>query len=416
LKISDFKLVDSNKHRDRFSRIINDFNATEKPYPAGKPIHELFAEVAARHADKVAVIFRDQRINYDELDKRSNQVAAFLRSNGIGREDVVAILMDTSVELIVAMLGVLKAGGAYVGINKEYPLERIRFILNDTHSRMIISQAVFISHLNRLQWECEKLTAYLVMDADDVYSIPETSNELMRKDLWDFVGEDAKDDIEAGGWISSYTGAPLSREVMTDYAQNVLDKIRPYLGKDKRVLEIGCASGITMFNMLPYVKEYYGTDLSERILEKTAVMAKEQGYNNLKLSCLPAHEIDRLTHGSFDIIIINSVIQCFSGLNYLRDVIGKAITLLDGQGIIFIGDIMDLDSKDAMIESLTAFKKQHNALEYKTKTDWSNELFVSRRFFNDLPLQYPVIEDVAHTGKTAAIESELSRYRYDTIL
>lgn len=416
MKISEFKLIDAHKHKEEFSRVIHEFNITEQPFPAEKTIHALFSEVAAQHGDKIALIFKDRSIDYKTLDEQSDQMASFLMDNGVRPEDIVAILMDTSLEMIISMLGILKAGGAYVGINKEYPLERIKFVLNDTQSRIILSQKKFIKELNKLQWECPAMTAYLLVDTDEVYKVEEEPNELMRKDLWDFVGEDATNDIEGGGWLSSYTGEPLTREIMTDYSNNVLEKLRPYLTKETRVLEIGCASGISMFNILPHVKEYYGTDLSDSILKKTAAAAHEKGYGNVVLSCMPAHDIHLLEDNSFDIVIINSVVQCFNGLNYLREVTGKAITLLKENGIIFFGDIMDLESKDELIHSLITFKMENEGKGYKTKTDWSNELFVSKHFFDDLSGCFPFIESVSHSEKHAAISSELSNYRYDTII
>ena len=131
-----------------------------------------------------------------------------------------------------------------------------------------------------------------------------------------------------GGWTSSYTGEPLSRAEMAEYGDNILKKLEPLLHRDMRVLEIGCASGISMFRLAPRVGYYHGTDLSAVIIDKNRQRVEQEGHENIRLSCCLAHEIDRLGEGDFDLVIINSVIQCFHGHNYLRSVMGKSVFLL----------------------------------------------------------------------------------------
>lgn len=179
----------------------------------------------------------------------------------------------------------------------------------------------------------------------------------MNTRLWQQVADDAVDDIEAGGWKNSYTGEDLSKEEMDEYSSNIFEKLRPYLNKDVRVLEIGCASGLSMFKIAPLVNMYYGTDLSDSIIEKNRNKVKEEKISNIKLACLQAGEIDKLDDNNFDIVIINSVIQCFHGHNYLRKVITKVVNKLGEKGILFIGDVMDQDLKAELIESLIEFKK-----------------------------------------------------------
>ena len=93
--------------------------------------------------------------------------------------------------------------------------------------------------------------------------------DMMKPEVWDDVGRRTFDDISGGGWTSSYTGEWLSREVMDEYGDNILDKLSPYLDRQARVLEIGCASGISMFRLAPRVGSYCGTDLSGEILRWT---------------------------------------------------------------------------------------------------------------------------------------------------
>jgi SAM-dependent methyltransferase len=115
-----------------------------------------------------------------------------------------------------------------------------------------------------------------------------------------------------------------------------------------------------MYRIAPKVGLYYGTDLSDVITRKNKSKVQREGHQNIKLSCLAAHEILQIEEKDFDLIIMNSVIQCFHGHNYLRKVIQKAIDLLKDKGHLFIGDIMDQEKKPALVRELMIFKNTHH--------------------------------------------------------
>ncbi len=95
------------------------------PYPSTSCLHEVFAERAARSPDAVAVDFGDTRLTYADLDSRANQLAHALQARGVGRDSIVAILLERSLEQVVSIFGVLKSGGAYVPLDVAYPDERL---------------------------------------------------------------------------------------------------------------------------------------------------------------------------------------------------------------------------------------------------------------------------------------------------
>lgn len=103
-------------------------------------LHELVAEQAALHPEAEALVFGGERLTYRELDQRSNQIAQFLRQQGIIDGDRIGIFMDRSSAMIVTMLGILKAGGVYVPIDPEYPVERLKFIAEDTEVRWVFTE------------------------------------------------------------------------------------------------------------------------------------------------------------------------------------------------------------------------------------------------------------------------------------
>ncbi|ASA20601.1 non-ribosomal peptide synthetase [Paenibacillus donghaensis] len=413
-KINELEMVTN----EEMQTVLHEFNNDVPAYIKESTIHRLFEEQVDRTPDRIAVVFEGKRVSYGELDRRANRYANYLnKTHGIGPDSLVGVMLEKTDELIAVTLGILKSGGAYIPIDPEAPEERIKSIIEDAGLALLISSKKNIRTLNRLQWETECLRTFLCVDSTEVHSEKEAEkNDLMREEVWRVVGLNASNDIEGGAWTNSYTGNNLSEMEMEEYSDNIYQKLKPCLRKDTRVLEIGCASGLSMYRIAPEVGLYYGTDLSQVIIERNKGRVAATGLNNIKLSCLPAHDINQIEERDFDIIIINSVVQCFHGHNYLRDIINKSIKLMKRSGILFIGDIMDQDSKDELIRSMLEFKRSYPNSNYRTKTDWSVELFLSRAFFEDLQTDIISIQEIRFSDKIHTIKNELTQYRYDVMI
>ena len=124
-----------------------EWNATAAEYAKDKCVHELFAEQAARTPDAVAVTHKDGQLNYGELDRRSNQLAHHLRGLGVGREQVVGLCMERSLDLVVGLLGILKAGGAYLPLDPSYPPQRLAYMMADARVSVLVTQAALAGQL-----------------------------------------------------------------------------------------------------------------------------------------------------------------------------------------------------------------------------------------------------------------------------
>ena len=416
MKISDFNLLDVQNDHDTAKQLVHYFNRTQTDYPSDKTIHQAFREWAARTPDANAVVASDRSLTYRELDEESNRLANFLRAQGVAREDSVGVMLKRSADMVVALLGILKAGGCYLPLDPGLPVNRVRHILNEARCPVVISGRALIRTLNKLQWECPGLRCFVCLDTLDVHSEPEGVGEMMREEMWEYIRRDVFDDISGGGWRSSYTGEWLSREVMDAYGDNILQKLSPYLTPRTRILEIGCASGISMFRLAPKVGFYLGTDLSREIIQWSEAERCSRGLDNIRLEQAAAHEIDRLGDTGFDIVILNSVVQCFSGHNYLRGVLRKAIALMRESGVIFFGNIWDQELKEDFVQSLDRFATAHASKGYATKIDRSEELFLSRDFFEDLRHEFPEIDSVEYFNMIGSHSSELSEYGYDALV
>lgn len=102
-------------------QLLVEWNQTQADYPRERTVHALFEEQAARTPGAVAVLFAEQQLTYRQLNARANQLAHYLRRQGVGPETLVGICVERSVEMVVGLLGILKAGGVYVPLDPAFP-------------------------------------------------------------------------------------------------------------------------------------------------------------------------------------------------------------------------------------------------------------------------------------------------------
>ena len=121
------------------------------PQPALLPqassllIHQLFERFAKTSPNNIALVFADQKLSYQELDQRANQLAHYLLAQGIREESLVGVSAARSTELIIALLAVLKAGAAYVPLDPDYPQQRLEYLLADAKIDLLLTQSVLLA-------------------------------------------------------------------------------------------------------------------------------------------------------------------------------------------------------------------------------------------------------------------------------
>ena len=128
-------------------RLLVELNETAAPFAAEKCVQQLFEEQVERAPDAIAVRFGKQELSYGELNVRANKLARYLRRLGVAPEVLVGIFADRSLEALVGLLAILKAGGAYLPLDPEYPRERIGFMMDDSHARVILTQSALLHRL-----------------------------------------------------------------------------------------------------------------------------------------------------------------------------------------------------------------------------------------------------------------------------
>src|SRR5438034_5236182 len=137
-----------------------EWNDTVRDYPRDLCVHELVEMQAQRRGKSVAVVFEGQQLSYEELNHRSNQLAHYLRKQGVGPDILVGLCVERSLDMVVGLLGILKAGGAYVPLDPAYPKDRIAYIMEDARAPVLLTQQKLLPGLPRPQAEVVLLDAH----------------------------------------------------------------------------------------------------------------------------------------------------------------------------------------------------------------------------------------------------------------
>ncbi|MHC5290487.1 lichenysin non-ribosomal peptide synthetase LicB [Bacillus licheniformis] len=136
IKLRDIELL-SDKER---GLLLEEVRRSRAERLEERPFHVRFEEKAAEMPDQPAVVCGETILTYRGLDERANQIANVLRSEGIGKDDVVGIMLDRSAEVAAAILGVMKSGGAFLPIDPEMPTSRIQYMLEDSKARWLLTE------------------------------------------------------------------------------------------------------------------------------------------------------------------------------------------------------------------------------------------------------------------------------------
>ncbi len=139
-------------------------NYKEVDYPNTACIYDLFEQQAKISANDTALVFNDQTLSYQAFDERTNQLAHYLIEQGIVEDSYVALCMDRSIDMVIAIWAVLKAGGAYLPIDVDLPQARIVTMVNDSQAKLMLTQQHLVNRLDQLT---EHTTTPLVILDDD---------------------------------------------------------------------------------------------------------------------------------------------------------------------------------------------------------------------------------------------------------
>ncbi|MBN2535368.1 MAG: amino acid adenylation domain-containing protein [Spirochaetales bacterium] len=277
----------------------------------------------------------------------------------------------------------------------------------------------------------KRLVAFLEYNRENLYRY-KNDIELLNKnhvEQWEYLFDDTYGETREGspdfnitGWNSSYTGQAIPGEEMQEWVDNAVEEILSF--KPKRVLEIGCGTGLLLFRIAPHCDYYCGTDFSQKALDyidERKGRLKSSGVTIETVKC-EADRIGESVHTRFDLVILNSIIQYFPNSDYLYDVINQAQAMVVPGGRFFIGDVRSLPLFHLYHTSVELYKAHSSEtikevqIRINQKILNENELLVDPGFFRNLRQGIKRIRNVRVIPEKSRYLNELTKFRYQVVL
>jgi non-ribosomal peptide synthetase component F/ubiquinone/menaquinone biosynthesis C-methylase UbiE len=220
------------------------------------------------------------------------------------------------------------------------------------------------------------------------------------------------------GWNSSFTGAPLPAEAMREWVEQTVARIRALA--PRRVLELGCGTGLLLLRIAPDCDTYVGTDVSAVALAQLAEQVRTLPQVSLRQQ--PAHDLSGLADGAFDVVVLNSVAQYFPSAEYLLAVLAEAARVAAPGGAIFVGDLRSQPLLETFHTAVQlhaaddALPTQQLRRRVQSSCAREQELALDPGLFAALCAQWPALGYAEVQLKRGHDHNELTGYRYDVVL
>ena len=274
----------------------------------------------------------------------------------------------------------------------------------------------------------KRLVAYPVPSQEWVEEVSSSQSgehidqwQMLYEETYGSVANDLDLTLNLTGWNSSYTGEPIQLEEMTEWVAATVERITAF--KPKRVLEIGCGTGLLLYRLAANCERYIGTDFSAVAQRQVRdMLAGREAYGHVELWQRMADDFSNVNAGDFDTVIINSVVQYFPSMDYLVDVVEGAVRTIGDGGRIMIGDIRSLPLLKAYHTSIQLYLSPDEVgssellRNIQQHVEEENELVIEPAFFHALKQKIPRLNQVEILLKQGKYHNELTGYRYDVIL
>jgi amino acid adenylation domain-containing protein/non-ribosomal peptide synthase protein (TIGR01720 family) len=323
----------------------------------------------------------------------------------------------------------------YLGrIDQQVKIRGFRIELGEIETVLLqhpaVREAVITCSTVSNEEENKRLMAYIVPDIE-TQRIDEAnqSDQTELINQWQHVFEEnyAQDDttndssFNIAGWNSSYSGLPIPSEEMREWVDAAVNAILCL--KPKRVLEIGCGTGLLVSRIASHCQEYWGTDFSPVVLKQVQQLKHQiKELAHVKLLQRQANDFKDIPLDTFDTVILNSVVQYFPNIDYLIKVLEQSFKVLQPGGRIFIGDIRSLPLLKAYHTSVQSYQASDSLTQAALRQQVQQriaqeaELVIDPAFFIRLKQHYPQITTVQVQLKRGHYHNELTQFRYEVIL
>ena len=263
-----------------------------------------------------------------------------------------------------------------------------------------------------------RLVAYVVPSAVDDHT-----GTTAWSDVWDQMyraGGDGDPTFDISGWHDSYSGAQIPEKEMQEWVDETVSRITDLA--PRRVLEIGCGTGLLLYRIAPRCDRYVAVDVAQTALDRISAQLDALSLGQVELIKGDAADVGTLVDGPFDTIVINSVAQYFPNAEYLVDVVTEAMNLLAPDGSLFLGDLRSRAHAGLFAASVEVFRAppdlSRGELQARiiAREAADEELVVDPALFGALRGRIPEIDDLWVRVKGGDVDNEMTRFRYDAVL
>ncbi len=265
-----------------------------------------------------------------------------------------------------------------------------------------------------------RLTAYFSLDRSYFQQALQTQQLQHWQALYNqtYQSSSPTSQFNLTGWNSSYTGEPIPDEQMQEW---VSDRVQQILAlKPNRVLEIGCGTGLLLFQIAPHCQRYVATDFSTVALE--SIQEQLERLPQVELLHRIATDFESLEAASFDVVILNSIVQYFPTADYLMQVLEKAIQTVAPGGVLFVGDVRSLPLLTAF-HTWVQFCQADAGLDRIQLQQLVNrsrfedpELAIDPKLFDALRDKFPQVQQVQIRLSRGRSHNEMTQFRYNVLL
>ncbi|HEX4422954.1 MAG TPA: amino acid adenylation domain-containing protein, partial [Kofleriaceae bacterium] len=351
------------------------------------------------------------------IDLRAAGGARVYRTGDLGRwrDDGTLVVLGRNDSQVKVRGHRIELGEIEAALNAE-PLVRhaaVTVVADDAGESSIVGYVV--ADMARAQHQASELEHEQGTDWqrawDDAYDGPAGADRA-----------DVDPTFDIRGWNSSYDGKPIPADQMREWLDTTLARIKSLA--PRRILEVGCGTGMLLFGLAPSCDSYVAADFSARGLANIAghlsVLGERRGQVTLVHS--DASDLGEIPDGSVDTAVLNSVMQYFPSVDRAMLVLERMIRKVGPRGAVFLGDLRDLELHAALWASvhLHNAEPRTSAQELRERLERSlaheRELLVDRALFGSLVGRLPRVGSARVLLRRGRAETEMTRFRYDVVL